>query len=128
MMGVRIILLLMALLAASLASAGDINGYWKHSDEPAWIEISLDQGTGTVVRNDKYPERVGREILKDLKAGDAQDELWHGQVYAEALGEYKDADISLTEPDRMEFKVKVGFISRTVEWVRVDEVPAAPGN
>lgn len=110
-------------LFAAVAAAADIDGFWKNSEEPGWIEIKLDEGVGTVVRNDNYPERVGRQILRDLRADESEENLWHGQVYAERLGEYRDADISLPEPDRMEFKVKVGFINRTVEWVRVDEVP-----
>jgi len=128
MMIVRVVLTLAALLAAPLASAGDVNGFWKHADEPGWIEIRLEEGKGTVVRNDKFPERVGREIVKDLEADESEENLWHGQVYAERLGEYKDAEISLPEPDRMQFKVKVGFMSRTVDWMRVDEIPAAPTN
>ncbi len=115
---VRNLFLLLAMFAAPPAFAGDISGFWKHAEEPAWIEIRLDEGKGTVVRNDKYPERVGREIVKGLEADQSEENLWHGQVYAERLGEYKDAEISLPEPDRMKFKVKVGFMSRTVEWVR----------
>jgi uncharacterized protein (DUF2147 family) len=125
-MAVRTLLFLAALLAAPLASAGDINGFWKHADEPGWIEIRLDEGKGTVVRNDKFPERVGREILKNLVTDDSEEGLWSGQIFAEKLGEYKDAKITLVEPDRMKIKVKVGFMSRTVQWQRVDEVPAAP--
>ena len=113
--------LLLAMLAAPLAFAEDIAGFWKHAEEPAWIEIQLDEGKGTVRRNDKFPERVGREILKDLKADESEQGIWRGQVYAERLGEYKDAEISMPEPDRMSIKVKVGFISRTVEWVRATE-------
>ena len=113
-----------ALLAAPSAFAGDIAGFWKHADEPGWIEINLEEGKGTVVRNDKFPERVGREILKDLVTEDPEQALWKGLVYAEILGEYKDAEITLAEPDRMAIKVKVGFMSRTVEWRRVDAVPA----
>lgn len=124
-MMIRNAILVFALLATPVASAGDISGFWKHADEPGWIEIRLDEGKGTVVRNDKYPERVGREIVKDLEADGSKENLWHGQVYAERLGEYKEADISLPEPDRMQFKIKVGFVSRTVEWNRVDAVPAA---
>ncbi len=119
----RIAFLLCTLLTAPLSLAGDISGFWKHSDEPGWIEISLDKGEGTVVRNDKLPERVGRQIIKGLQADGARENLWRGQVYAEKLGEYKDAEISLKEPDLMQFKVKVGFMSRTIEWVRVDSVP-----
>jgi uncharacterized protein (DUF2147 family) len=113
--------LLLAMLAAPLAFAGDISGVWKHAEEPAWIEIRLDKGKGTVRRNDKFPERVGREILKDLEADKSEQGIWRGQVYAERLGEYKDAEISMPEADRMNIKVKVGFISRSVEWVRAVE-------
>ena len=121
----RYLLLLVTMLAAPLAFAQDISGFWKHTDEPAWIEVSLEEGKGTVIRNDKFPERVGRELLKDLRPDESEEGLWLGQVYAERLGEYKDAEITLPEPGRMEIKVKVGFISRTVEWDRVDEVPVA---
>ena len=121
----RITLFLCAMLVAPLSLAGDISGVWKHADEPGWIEISLDEGSGIVVRNDRFPERVGREIVKELQADESKENLWRGQVYAEKLGEYKDAEISLSEPDIMQFKVKVGFMSRTIEWMRVDAVPAA---
>lgn len=119
----RIAFCLCAMLATPLALAGDISGVWKHADEPGWIEISVEEGKGTVVRNDKFPERVGREIVRHLKADGSKENLWQGQVYAEKLGEYKDAEISLAEPDLMQFKVKVGFMSRTIDWVRVDAVP-----
>ena len=117
-------LLLGFLLGAPLAAAEDIAGFWKHAEEPGWIEIRLDEGKGTVVRNDRFPERVGREIVKDLAADPSGGSLWRGLVFAERLGEYKDAEISLPEPDRMRFKVKVGFMSRTVDWVRVEDIPA----
>ena len=103
--------------------AGDLSGYWKHESEPGWMEVRFEgeAGSGTVVRNDVYPERVGRLLLKDLVAdGDG----WRGQVYAQKLEEYKDAELSLQEPDRLKIKVKVGFISRTVEWHRIEQLPA----
>jgi len=121
----RILLSLAISLATPLVFAEDISGFWKHPEAPVWIEISLDEGKGTVVRNDKFPERVGREVLKDLRTDDSETNLWLGLVYVERSGEYKEAEIFLPEPDRMEFKVKLGFISRTIEWVRVDKVPTA---
>ncbi len=125
-MNSRILLALVAVLIAPLASAGDIAGFWKHAEEPGWIEICVEDGVGTgkVVRNDAYPERVGREILKGLAVDESDEALWRGQVYAERLGEYKDAEIRLEDPDQLRMKVKVGFISRTVDWVRVNEVPS----
>jgi uncharacterized protein (DUF2147 family) len=112
-----------ALLFAPLALSGDISGFWKHGKGPVWIEIRLEEGGGTVVRNDKFYDRVGRKVLKDLQADKSKQGLWHGLIYAEKLGEYKNVEVSLPEADRMLLKGKVGFMSRTVEWVRVDEFP-----
>ncbi|MFT4615276.1 MAG: hypothetical protein ACI9NT_002428 [Bacteroidia bacterium] len=112
-----------ALLFAPWAFSADISGLWKHTKNLAWIEIRLQEGVGTVERNDKFPDRVGRKILQDLQADKSKQGLWHGLIYAEKLGEYKNVEISLPEADRMLLKGKVGFMSRTVEWVRVDKIP-----
>ena len=120
---IRRALLLCALLFTPLAFSADISGTWKHAKNPAWIEIRLQEGSGTVVRNDKYPDRVGRKILNDLQADKSKQNLWHGLIYAEKLGEYKNVEVSLPEAGRMLIKGKVGFMSRTVEWVRVDGIP-----
>lgn len=127
MMNIRALLAFVAVLVAPFTMAEELAGFWKHAEEPGWIKITVDQavGKGVVVHNETYPERVGREILKDLRADDKQEGLWRGQVYAERLGEYKDAEISLPGSGQMEIKVNVGFMSRTVEWVRVDRVPAS---
>ena len=119
------VLFVVALLAVPCAFAGDVSGFWKHAEEPGWIEINLDEGKGTVVRNDKFPDRVGREILIDLEVDESEQGLWTGQIYAEKLGEYKDAEITLAEPGLMIIRVKVGFLSRTIEWRRVEAVPAS---
>ena len=55
-------------------------------------------------------------ISPDLKANQ--------KTIDKKLGEYKDVEISLPEADQMLIKGRVGFMSRTVEWVRVDEMPA----
>lgn len=126
-MKIRVIVGLIALFTASVAAAGDITGLWKHEEEPGWVEIAFVDGvgTGTVVRNDIYPERVGRELLKDLTADESEEAQWRGQVYAEAMGEYKDAEVTLDDAGMMRVKVKVGFISRTIKWVRADALPPA---
>ncbi len=112
-----------ALLFTPQAFSADISGMWKHAREPGWIEIRLEEGSGTVVRNDKFPDRVGRKLLKNLETGSSDQDLWHGLIYVEKLGEYKNVEVSLPEPDRMLVTGKVGFMSRTVEWVRVDKLP-----
>jgi len=115
-------LLVCALLFTPLAVSADISGIWKHAQEPVWIEVSVEEGSATVVRNDRSPDRVGRTLLKDLEADKSKQGLWHGLVYVEKMGDYKDVQVSLSDNDRMHTTGKVGFMSRTVEWVRVDKI------
>jgi uncharacterized protein (DUF2147 family) len=112
---------LCALLFAPQALSSDISGFWKHEKEPVWIEIRLEEGVGTVVRNEKFPERLGRKVLKDLRPDTSKQGSWRGLVYLERLGKYTDVEISLSGADRMLFKGQVGFMSRTTEWVRAEK-------
>lgn len=80
--------------------------------------------SGKVIRHEEYPERVGREILKDLAPSESGKGVWRGQIYAVPLGEYMDVEASLPEPDSLDMKVKIGFMSRTVSWVRVATLPS----
>ena len=70
----------------------------------------------------RYPDRVGRTLLKDLEADTSEQGVWRGLIYVEKLGDYKDVQVSLPDTDRMLITEKVGFMSRTVEWVRVDKI------
>lgn len=112
-------------LASSVVLAADLAGYWQVAEQPAWIEIRFenDSATGTVRRNDNKPDAVGRILLKDVVDDENNPGSWRGQIYAERLGEYKDAEISLPEPDHMQIKVNVGFMSRTVNWTRAAALP-----
>ena len=75
------------------------------------------------LRNHNRPDRVRFLVVTDLVAGDDPAE-WSAQVFAARLGEYRKAQITLTDENRMIFTVKVGFMRRSVEWTRVSEVPA----
>jgi hypothetical protein len=111
-----------ALVSPALWADGP-EGFWQHEELPAWIEVRFEDGVGsaTVMRNDEYPEREGRLLLKELSADGDE---WSGQVYAERFKEYRDARVSQPAPDELQIKVKVGFMSRTLKWNRVDAVPA----
>ena len=118
---IRMALFLSALLVTPSAFSADISGVWKHAKEPIWIEIRLQESVGIVVRNDNFPERVGREILNQVNLSKSKPGLWHGRLYIEKLAEYKSVEIFLPTAERMTLTGKVGFISRTVEWRRDDQ-------
>ena len=111
------------MLSSAMVTAGDLAGIWQHESEPVWIQIEANETVARVQRNDNKPEAVGFEMIKDLAQTGSDKVRWTGQVYAAKLGEFKSAEIELIDEDVMRFKVKVGFMSRTVEWQRVDEVP-----
>ena len=119
--------LLPLMLSAMVAMPGNADiglaGYWQHEGDPVWIEMRPETGEGVMLRNDNRPDRVGFLVVTDLVAGDDPAE-WSAQVFAARLGEYRKAQITLTDENRMIFTVKVGFMRRSVEWTRVSEVPA----
>ena len=102
--------------------ADDVAGFWKHNEHPVWIEISLKGGSGTIVRNDKFPEREGRQMLKDVTAHKSKKNQWSAEAYVEKMQKFVTSEITLPTENRMLLKGKVGFFSRTTEWLRVDGV------
>ena len=123
--------LLLLMMSATFALPGhaesELAGYWQHESDPVWIEMQPDTGQGVMVRNDNRPDRVGFLVVTDLEASDEPNE-WSAQVFAARLGEYRNAEITLSSDGRMVFTVKVGFMRRSVEWQRVSEVPPATGD
>lgn len=115
--------LLTTLLFSSSTLAVDINGIWKHVENPVWIEVRIDQGDGIVVRNDKFPERVGDIFLKGLTADKTKQAVWFGTVYIHKLADYKKVEITLSDTGIMQTTGRVGFFSRTIEWLQVDKLP-----
>ena len=115
---------LMFLALAAQAEDGLEGGYWQHEKDSVWIEMLPGEGEGIVVRHDERPDSVGFRLVTDLAPTDNPD-TWSARVYAARLQEYREADITLKSSDLMVFTVKVGFIRRTVEWQRVQEVPIA---
>ena len=117
---------LLLCLPVQFAQAEDaLAGFWQHESDPVWLAMQPDEGVAIMVRNDDRPDRVGFKVVTDLVASDNANQ-WSGRVFAAQLGEYRDATITLKNENRMAFTVKVGFVRRTVEWQRVDAVPAGP--
>ena len=106
----------------NVSAAGDLNGIWQHPKDPVWLEVNEAMGTGIAVRNDDDPSSVGFAVLKEVVTG-PKEEQWSGQVYVPQLGDYKRVIVTLPNTSTLKMKVKIGFISRSVEWTRVASVP-----
>ncbi|MDG1065058.1 MAG: hypothetical protein P8O91_02480 [Luminiphilus sp.] len=115
-------LILVLVFSVELA-AGTVEGIWKRQGEAVWIQFDANSTTGVVVRNDKKPDAVGFAVARNLEVKNAEKSIWKGEVFAPPLGEYKPADIMLLANGMMRFKVKVGFMSRSVDWQPVVDLP-----
>ena len=106
----------------NVSAASDLNGFWQHPKEPVWLQVNEAMGTGIAVRNDDDPSSVGFAVLKEVVRG-PKEEQWSGQVYVPQLGDYKRVTVTLPNANSLKMKVKIGFISRSVEWTKVASVP-----
>ena len=110
------------LLVCKVSAASDLSGFWQHPKDPVWLEVNEALGTGIAVRNDDDPTSVGFAVLKEVVADPKQGQ-WSGQVYVPQLGDYKRVIVTLPDANTLKMKVKLGFISRSVEWTKVSSVP-----
>ena len=106
----------------NVSAAGDLNGIWQHPKDPVWLEVNEALGTGVAVRNDDDPSSIGFAVLKEVVVGPKQGQ-WSGQVFVPQLGDYKRVILTLPDANTLKVKVKLGFISRFVEWTKVSSVP-----
>ena len=110
------------LLICNVCAASDLSGFWQHPKDPVWLDVNEALGTGIAVRNDDDPSSVGFAVLKEVVAGPKQGQ-WSGQVCVPQLGAYKQVTVTLPDANTLKMKVKIGFISRSVEWTKVASVP-----
>ena len=120
---IQLTLTLSIVLFSQAALSTDITGIWESAKGNGVIEINLAEGTGTVVSNEQHPDRVGRVLLKDLTPHKSRKNHWQAKIFVQKMGEFKEAEVSLPEPGRMIIEGKVGFISRSFEWNRVEKLP-----
>jgi uncharacterized protein (DUF2147 family) len=98
-----------------------LEGQWKMSDKPILIEIkfSLDIGQGKIIVHDNDPSVVGKLLLSDI-VKDSDHELWDGFIYVPQLSRTHPMKLVLVDDQRINVKVKVGFIRKTVTFLKVD--------
>ena len=109
-------------LVCNVCAASDLSGFWQHPKNPVWLDVNEAIGTGIAVRNDDDPSSLGFAVLKEIVPGPREGQ-WSGQVYVPQLGDYKRVTVTLPDANTLKMKVKIGFISRSVEWTKVASVP-----
>ena len=119
------LLMLVSLAGGSAAAepagpADAICGVWKPSDMPVEIQIAGANGqyVGTVVKA-ANPAMVNSGMIRGITY-DPATRIWRGEVFAVKLNQFVPMQIRLTAANGFEMVAGSGFMSKTVEWSRVE--------
>lgn len=111
-------LILFVFLSFSLCafSQSNLKGIWITSKGSTKIEIqqSNKDWVGKIKSSDNPKVELGKVILKDLKK---KGNKLYGKLYSPKKKEWYDAEIT-DKNDFLEFKITVGFFSKTIKWER----------
>lgn len=105
-------------VAQQASGADAIVGDWKPTDMDVDIRIFAKDGkyVGGVVKA-ANPALVNTELLREIQFDPASN-MWRGEVFALKRGEFVPMTIKITA-NGFEMVAGSGFMSKTVEWVRV---------
>jgi hypothetical protein len=105
-------------VAQQASGADAIVGDWKPTDMDVDIRIFPKDGkyVGGVVKA-VNPALVNTEMLREIQYDPASN-MWRGEVFALKRGEFVPMTIKITA-NGFEMVAGSGFMSKTVEWVRV---------
>ena len=105
-------------VAQQASGADAIVGDWKPTDMDVDIRIFPKDGkyVGGVVKA-ANPALVNSEMLREIQFDPASN-MWRGEVFALKRGEFVPMTIKITA-NGFEMVAGSGFMSKTVEWVRV---------
>ena len=109
-------------IAQQAANPGDgILGDWRPSDSPD-IDIRIFVANGKYVGGvvkEANPAMVNTEMLREIEYLPAP-QTWKGEVFAVKRGSFVPMTIKLT-PGGFEMVAGSGILSKTVEWVRIQQ-------
>lgn len=97
-------------------SKTDLVGEWVVGKQNTVVKIELqdDAYCGAIMSSDNPKVEIGKLMVKDLKEKKGK---WKGKVYAPQRNEWYDAEF-IPKENTLDVKIKVGFMSRTMEWIR----------
>ena len=99
-----------------------LEGQWKMSDKPIWVDISFTEevGQGQIIRHENDPSAVGKLLLSSI-VKDSDKNFWDGFIYVPQLSRIHPMKLSHIDSQEINIRVKVGFIKKTVILHRVND-------
>ena len=123
-MKTNIFLFLVLFLTSSAFAQSTLLGNWKTGEENTIVSITETEGvlSGLIVSSDNKNARIGKPLIRNIKADGKQ---WKGELYAAKKEKWINADFKV-EKTTLFIDVKVGFLSKTFEWNKVNDSTDSP--
>lgn len=114
------ILTLIFLTALPVHAESPIEGIWRHSEKPAWLEFTFISGVGNayISRHDQNANAEGLLILKDITASAATPCRWQGKIYDARSDTFVKATLHLFKEHNLEITFKNGTEIETLTLKR----------
>ncbi|CAM1354251.1 DUF2147 domain-containing protein [Tenacibaculum insulae] len=114
--GITIVLITICSIAGYAQSNAGLAGEYIVGEQNTIVKIEQQDAvySGTIMSSDNSKVKIGKLMVKDLEQTRGK---WKGKVYAPKRKEWYDAEFILKE-NTLDIKIKVGFFSKTIEWLR----------
>lgn len=115
-LGNLVVLIAISLFSLNSFAQSDVLGEWIVGKQNTVIKIEQQAGVyyGKIISSDNSKVKIGKLMVKDLKEKKGK---WKGNTYSPKRKEWYDAEF-IPKENTLDIKIKVGFFSKTIEWVR----------
>jgi len=117
---VKLFLVSILCFSSNLFAEAKIDGLWKHSQKPAWLEIKFESGVGalTVKRHDDNVKAEGLNVIKGIQPDIAHVNQWSAQMYSAADNAYVGVILILINSTTITVYER-GDVNKTNEILRI---------
>jgi uncharacterized protein (DUF2147 family) len=111
-----IVVTMLSLFSTTTFAQSNFSGEWILGEQNSIVKIEQINGVyaGKIVSSDNPKVEIGKLMVKDLSQTNGK---WKGKLYWPKRKEWYSAEFTSTE-NKLTIKIKVGFFSKTVEWIR----------
>ena len=111
-----VVLIAISLISLNSFAQADIAGKWVVGKQNTVVKIEQNDGiySGIIISSDNSKAEIGKLMVKDLREKNGK---WKGKTYSPKRKEWYDAAF-IPKNNSLDIKIKVGFFSKTIEWVR----------
>jgi uncharacterized protein (DUF2147 family) len=111
-----VVLIAISLFSLNSFAQSDVVGEWVVGKQNTLVEIEQhdDIYTGKIISSDNTKVKIGKLMVKELKKVKGK---WKGKVYSPKRKEWYDAEF-IPKENMLNIKIKVGFFSKTIEWIK----------